>query len=1021
MSAAPSISIIVPVYNVAPYLPKCLDSLVNQTLCDIEIICVDDGSTDESPSILASYAQRDDRLIIIHQENAGLSAARNAGMREARGEYIAFVDSDDYVEPNTYELALKCMGNDVDYVCFGVQVEGDISTQDCEAVERYFDHAENGCIEVTESFLLKSDAAAWNKIYRRSIINERGLTFPEGLVYEDNYFYHLYGVWARHAFYMPEKCYHYVRRADSIMGQTLARKASTVGDMIEIIRRMHDYLQLHGQLEMHMHRLCRIFFNLSFQSLRCTPKSKRSLMWDEVRSLAVTLQPERFADLTMECDCLRRCVCPGVPRKIGGGVIRVRHSGDNLKYTFLGLPLWRIHYGQTERKSYLFSVLRVSGKQYENYAGDLLLKKVSWDIDRAEVVSFDIFDTLLLRPYAKPVDLFNHLEKLENKPGYAEARREAEISAVNKLGREVTLDDIYGEIAEEFKTLEEKEKELEKQTLCQNPELKQVYDYARSVGKKIVIASDMYLPTNFVAEVLRKNGYDGWDLLLVSGEAGKAKHTGEMYHHILQCMKLRSPKYLLHIGDNKHSDYKVPKKLGVHAVRYKSVWRRCVSSDARLMDYYMPRQGKIGASILTGIIAIHRQRERCQGRLIDSYWRRLGYEYAGPIACGYAEFVAARCKKQHLDSLLFVARDGYTLQKVCRILHPEIRSAYVYAPRFLSMACRGDIAEQTPQICRILLEHFKGINPELQRLLADAAPKTERDYQLFVKEHLNLLRKVSEGILAQYRKYLYDVLPSEQRLGVVDTITNKFSAQRLVEQALGCSVHGLYWGIVRNKFQCDVEYSTFAANEQGHVESGEVMILNWNLMEFLLTAPELPIRMLSASNKPVYVPDPHPEEIRRMRVYPEIEQGATDFSRDIINIFGNLNPFFDSQTLIDWVNSLLRTPSADDLKYLGSMQMAMDSAHTEYVPIFVENCTVAQALLHPKRVRKTLKNSFWRTPWQTLLLNILRPVAFVKPRRLRHPAIVLLPNLSKEYFVLALRLGKVLSIHIIVGKPLSVI
>lgn len=104
---APDISVIVPVYNTESYLKKCIESIINQTFRNIEIILVDDGSTDTSAEILADYALRDNRIIVIHQENQGLSAARNAGMRSAKGEYIMFVDSDDWIDANTCEKAIS--------------------------------------------------------------------------------------------------------------------------------------------------------------------------------------------------------------------------------------------------------------------------------------------------------------------------------------------------------------------------------------------------------------------------------------------------------------------------------------------------------------------------------------------------------------------------------------------------------------------------------------------------------------------------------------------------------------------------------------------------------------------------------------------------------------------------------------------------------------------------------------------------------------------------------------------------
>ena len=101
------ISVIVPVYNAEQYLRECLESLVNQTLEDLEIICVNDGSTDSSPKILEEYASKDSRIKIFHQENQGVSAARNLGISKVQGEYLVFVDSDDWIELNALEILYK--------------------------------------------------------------------------------------------------------------------------------------------------------------------------------------------------------------------------------------------------------------------------------------------------------------------------------------------------------------------------------------------------------------------------------------------------------------------------------------------------------------------------------------------------------------------------------------------------------------------------------------------------------------------------------------------------------------------------------------------------------------------------------------------------------------------------------------------------------------------------------------------------------------------------------------------------
>ena len=128
-------------------------------------------------------------------------------------------------------------------------------------------------------------------------------------------------------------------------------------------------------------------------------------------------------------------------------------------------------------------------------------------IDEHEVISFDIFDTLLIRPYVKPTDLFKHLELLNNAPGFAKARMKAEQSArrdAQDRKEDVTLDEIYQQIDSKYKPIKEKEMSLEYMVLRSRPEIKKIYDYARQRNKKIVIISDMYLSRKFLTDVLKK-------------------------------------------------------------------------------------------------------------------------------------------------------------------------------------------------------------------------------------------------------------------------------------------------------------------------------------------------------------------------------------------------------------------------------------------------------------------------------------------------------------------------------------
>lgn len=200
MNHTPSLSVIIPVYKVASYLEQCIESVLQQTLKNIEIILVDDGSPDTCPALCDAYACKDPRIRVIHQDNLGLAGARNTGLRYAIGDYVAFLDSDDYVEPDAYAKlydAANTHGADIAF---------------CQA--RYFDDTAGAVVEVDDSsclplfrekrfsngfswqdigvekiFSYDSFVVAWNKICRRNFLAELGANFPVGLIYEDNPFY----------------------------------------------------------------------------------------------------------------------------------------------------------------------------------------------------------------------------------------------------------------------------------------------------------------------------------------------------------------------------------------------------------------------------------------------------------------------------------------------------------------------------------------------------------------------------------------------------------------------------------------------------------------------------------------------------------------------------------------------------------------------------------------------------------------------------------------------------------------
>lgn len=177
-------SLVIPVYNVEPWLRQCLDSVLGQTFGDWEAVCVNDGSTDGSLALLQEYAAMDGRLRIVSQPNGGLSAARNTGLKAAKGDYVVFIDSDDWVEPSMLgRLAAECEGTDM--VCFACRRTSD-NAYDAISPERSkgWDYYNRHALEARKVPFV----CVWQRCYRRSFLVENNLTFREGILHEDNEF-----------------------------------------------------------------------------------------------------------------------------------------------------------------------------------------------------------------------------------------------------------------------------------------------------------------------------------------------------------------------------------------------------------------------------------------------------------------------------------------------------------------------------------------------------------------------------------------------------------------------------------------------------------------------------------------------------------------------------------------------------------------------------------------------------------------------------------------------------------------
>lgn len=233
------ISVIVPVYNVAPYLSECLDSILSQDYEKLEVILIDDGSTDDSGKICDAYARQDSRIRVIHQRNGGAAAAKNAGLRAATGEYLSFVDSDDFLEPRAYGYMLSLLKeNGADVAVFAFR-------------DVYRNRREEQILRPGRTVLPGSEyllrfttdwsaALLWNKLYKRDLF--QGVFFEEGHKIDDEFFTYQGMMNANRVLCDDRVIYNYRKRLSSVMNDPAAAERRLM-DTLEAIAQRREKIK----------------------------------------------------------------------------------------------------------------------------------------------------------------------------------------------------------------------------------------------------------------------------------------------------------------------------------------------------------------------------------------------------------------------------------------------------------------------------------------------------------------------------------------------------------------------------------------------------------------------------------------------------------------------------------------------------------------------------------------------------------------------------------------------------------
>ena len=548
-------------------------------------------------------------------------------------------------------------------------------------------------------------------------------------------------------------------------------------------------------------------------------------------------------------------------------------------------------------------------KVYSN----ILNTDIDFQIKNHDIISFDIFDTLLIRPYVQPTDLFYHMEKIYNIPGFADARIKAEMYAREKSNKkDITFDEIYENLLPKYQKLKATELQMEQNCLQANPLVFDIYQKALKQNKTIIIVSDMYLSSKFLKQVLQQKGYEKIDDIYVSGEYGKTKGDGSLFEHILKKLAIK-PEKMLHIGDNHYSDIKKPREYGISAYQVPKYIDLFFMHGGNLKyKQFYETQPDFMRSYIVALIAQNQMTNKM------SYWQQIGYSLAGPLCLGYTQMIAKETKLNDIDTLLFVSRDGYLLQKAYnKICNKPVENRYIYAPRILNLKLFGDHGNQPHYIqsyMDILLKNIPDLNINTNKQTIDFKQRKIVDWHTKNK--------------TEYEAYIKTLKIYGTNIASVDMTTGAYTSQKILER------------VFKDRYKMSFYSACFVKRpEYKHVSYLPDLIFPAaqeniiNLTELLITAPELPVVDIK-DKKPVYKKSNAHDEYR-IKIIQSIEQGVMKFIDDFCIKCGTIIkddmceiPVHDVWFLLE---SYCRFLSNTDKSYLKHVYHSADIENKEFV------------------------------------------------------------------------------------------
>ena len=562
-----------------------------------------------------------------------------------------------------------------------------------------------------------------------------------------------------------------------------------------------------------------------------------------------------------------------------------------------------------------------SHREFSNAYSMLEAQKYKILIDSHKVISFNIFDTLLVRPYLNHSDMFTLLERNVHQPGFAKARMQAE-SIARHCGKNeacTTLDMIYDHIGESYRHLQAKEEELELQTCQPHSLIKELYDYAVKQGKRVIAVEDTYYSSEYLKKLLAKNSYLKFDLILASSEEQVCKSDGQLYTAALSKLGC-SPSDILHIGSDPALDGEKPKQLQISSAVIEKASEHLFKVNPRALEFSrIYSEDNLASSVYLGLLAINSINAQ-EYATRQEYFENLGYEYGGIAAWQFMKFVYEGCLKNKINDIAFLACSGLTLKRVFDLLDgKKLNSHCVYAPEALASVVVPREGSDGDELIEAFIRHGQeeNISKTSEQHTSSFADSSEP------VDHAKV--KMSSRARTDYQEYLSKFKYLSRNLAIVDLSSGLPAAQRLFGAMYPeKKISGYCW---RGNTATGADTSAFDRSGESYG-----ILEPWPFMEFLLSSAEFRVKDVAHGN-PVYDTTDNKDEKYRVANSTYVSEGIVRFAQDVRRIFREADIMFSPFMTSCLIQTLCRNPSADDRKFMRDLSFR-NSCDGKYRRIF---------------------------------------------------------------------------------------